>query len=98
MYDIGQATRQGLAEALDEGALEARLAAVAAQRWAEVDGAAKAMAIGTPETITEESSEIDREFYDYYRHRSFRLRRRSRVCSRSRTCWAPAGLPPMQGT
>jgi fermentation-respiration switch protein FrsA (DUF1100 family) len=67
MYDIGQATRQGLSATLDKGALETRLAAVAAQRWAEVDGAAQAMAIGTPETITEEASEIDREFYDYYR-------------------------------
>jgi fermentation-respiration switch protein FrsA (DUF1100 family) len=67
MYDIGQATRQGLTETQDKGALKTRLAAVAAQRWAEVDGAAKAMVIGTPETITEESSEIDREFYDYYR-------------------------------
>jgi uncharacterized protein len=67
MYDIGQATRQGLTETLDNVALKFRLAAVAAQRWAEVDGAAQAMAIGTPETITEESSEIDREFYDYYR-------------------------------
>ena len=67
MYDIGQATRQGLNETLDKNALKTRLAAVAAQRWAEVDGAAPAMVIGTPEVITEESSEIDREFYDYYR-------------------------------
>ena len=67
MYDIGQATRQGLNETLDKSALKTRLAAVAAQRWAEVDGAAPAMVIGTPEVITEESSEIDREFYDYYR-------------------------------
>jgi len=64
MYDIGQATRQGLNETLDKSALKTRLAAVAAQRWAEVDGAAQAMVIGTPEVITEESSEIDREFYD----------------------------------
>jgi uncharacterized protein len=67
MYDIGQATRQGLNETLGKSALKTRLAAVAAQRWAEVDGAAQAMVIGTPEAITEESSEIDREFYDYYR-------------------------------
>ena len=67
MYDIGQATRQGLNETLDKTALKSRLAAVAAQRWAEVDGAAQAMVIGTPEAITEESSDIDREFYDYYR-------------------------------
>jgi len=67
MYDIGQATRQGLNATLDKTALKTRLAAVAAQRWAEVDGAAQAMVIGTPEAITEESSDIDREFYDYYR-------------------------------
>ena len=41
MYDIGQATRQGLTETLDKGALKTRLAAVAAQRWAEVDGASE---------------------------------------------------------
>lgn len=67
MYDIGQAHRQGLAERLDTAALRANLRAVAAQRWAEVDGAERAMAIGTPQAITEESSEIDREFFAYYR-------------------------------
>ena len=67
MYDIGQATRQGLAATLDTAALKKRLEAVAAQRWSEVDGAARAMVIGTPQTITDESSDIDREFYDYYR-------------------------------
>ena len=39
MYDIGQAKRQGLAATLDEGALRKTLDDVAAQRWAEVDGA-----------------------------------------------------------
>jgi len=67
MYDIGQATRQGLTEKLDDVALKNRLTAIAAQRWAEADGAERAMIIGTPQAITEESSEIDREFYDYYR-------------------------------
>ena len=67
MYDIGQANRQGLAERLDTAALRKSLQAVAAQRWAEVDGAERAMVIGTPEVITGESSEIDREFFDYYR-------------------------------
>jgi hypothetical protein len=67
MYDIGQANRQGLAERLDEAALRGSLESIAAQRWAEVDGAERAMVIGTPQAITERSTEIDREFHDYYR-------------------------------
>ena len=67
MYDIGQATRQGLAATLDTAALEQRLQAIATQRWAEVDGAERTMAIGTPEVLTERSTAIDREFFAYYR-------------------------------
>lgn len=67
MYDIGQAHRQGLAEYADIPALKMNLADISNQRWAEVDGAARTMAIGTPQKLTEKSSEIDKEFYDYYR-------------------------------
>jgi hypothetical protein len=67
MYDIGQAKRQGLAETMDEEALRLNFRQVAAQRWAEVDGAERAMVIGTPQTLTVASTAIDREFYDYYR-------------------------------
>ena len=67
MYDIGQAQRQGLAATLDSAALRKTLDDVAAQRWAEVDGAERAMAIGTPQVLTASSTAIDREFYDYYR-------------------------------
>lgn len=67
MYDIGQASRQGLAESLDKAGLRKNLEKIAAQRWAEVDGGQRAMVIGTPEVITEHSSAIDREFFDYYR-------------------------------
>jgi fermentation-respiration switch protein FrsA (DUF1100 family) len=67
MYDIGQAKRQGLATELDEGALEKTLADVAAKRWAEVDGAERTFVIGTPQVLTAASTDIDREFYDYYR-------------------------------
>lgn len=67
MYDIGQASRQGLAESLDQAGLKKNLEKIAAQRWAEVDGGQRAMVIGTPEVITEHSSAIDREFFDYYR-------------------------------
>jgi uncharacterized protein len=67
MYDIGQAKRQSLAESLDKTALRKNLEEVAAQRWAEVDGAERTMVIGTPEVLTAASTAIDREFYDYYR-------------------------------
>lgn len=67
MYDIGQAHRQGLAENVDTAALKKNLAEISRQRWAEVDGAERTMVIGTPQTLTDKSSEIDKEFYDYYR-------------------------------
>lgn len=67
MYDIGQAHRQGLAENVDLAGLRKNLGDVAKQRWAEVDGAERTMAIGTPQKLTEKSSDIDKEFYDYYR-------------------------------
>lgn len=67
MYDIGQAMRQGLAESLDVVALRQNLEQIAAQRWAEVDGAERTLVIGTPQVLTEASSAIDREFFDYYR-------------------------------
>ena len=52
---------------LDEAALTKTLGEVAAQRWAEVDGAERTMVIGTPQALTAASTAIDREFYDYYR-------------------------------
>ena len=67
MYDIGQAKRQGLAADLDDKALRRILDEVAAQRWAEVDGAERTLVIGTPQVLTSASTAIDREFYDYYR-------------------------------
>ena len=67
MYDIGQAHRQGLAEMLDTAAVKKSVAEISKLRWAEVDGAERAMAIGTPQILTENSSAIDREFFDYYR-------------------------------
>ena len=84
MYDIGQAKRQGLAPHVDEGALRKNLNEVAAQRWAEVDGAERTMVIGTPQVLTARSTAIDREFYDYYRTPAASTRarrRRSRASS-----------------
>jgi uncharacterized protein len=67
MYDIGQAKGQGLAADIDKAGLRKSLDEVAAQRWAEVDGAERTMVIGTPQVITSASTAIGREFYDYYR-------------------------------
>jgi fermentation-respiration switch protein FrsA (DUF1100 family) len=67
MYDIGQAKRQGLADTFDPPAFKKNLESVAAQRWAEVDGAERTLVIGTPEVLTDKSTAIDREFFDYYR-------------------------------
>jgi uncharacterized protein len=67
MYDIGQAKRQGLAADMDEAGLRKSLDDIAAQRWAEFDGAERTMVIGTPQVLTSASTAIDREFYDYYR-------------------------------
>lgn len=67
MYDIGQAHRQGLAENVDTAALKKNLVEISKQRWAEVDGAERTMVIGTPQKLTGKSSDIDKEFYDYYR-------------------------------
>jgi fermentation-respiration switch protein FrsA (DUF1100 family) len=67
MYDIGQAKRQGLAENANTDALKQSLKEIAKQRWVEVDGAERTMVVGTPQTLTEKSSAIDREFFDYYR-------------------------------
>ncbi len=67
MYDIGQAKRQGLADKFDPAAFKKNLESVAAQRWAEVDGAERTLVIGTPEVLTDKSTAIDREFFDYYR-------------------------------
>lgn len=67
MYDIGLGNRQGLSRDFDLETLKERLRQVADQRWTEVDGAPRAMAIGTPEKLTEEMGPIPREFFDYYR-------------------------------
>jgi fermentation-respiration switch protein FrsA (DUF1100 family) len=90
MYDIGQAMRQGLAEQLDTAALKGSLASIAAQRWAEVDGAERTMVIGTPEALGESSTAIDEEFFDYYR--TPRGRHPRSTTAMTRTSGAPMAL------
>ncbi|HEX9964963.1 MAG TPA: alpha/beta hydrolase [Allosphingosinicella sp.] len=67
MYDIGQASRQGLSPTLDLTAFRNSLNRVAEARWAAVDGAEQEVRPGTPVRLTESSTAIDREFFDYYR-------------------------------
>ena len=67
MYDMGRAMRQGLGDTLTEDQRQQMLARVAEQRWAEVDGGQPQMVPGTPVELTDQSTAVDREFYDYYR-------------------------------
>lgn len=67
MYDIGQSKRQSLADKFDLAAFKKGLESDAAQRWAEFDDADRTLVIGTPEALTDKSTAIDREFFDYYR-------------------------------
>ncbi|PPJ54306.1 hypothetical protein CBER1_06140 [Cercospora berteroae] len=67
MYDMGTVNRQGLRNAQDVEQRKEIIAAAALQRWAQLDGAEPEWAIGTPLEITNSSTVIDREFYDFYR-------------------------------
>lgn len=67
MYDMGAASRNGIRHAQSVEARKEMIAAIAEQRWAEVDGAETELAIGTPLEITNSSTAINREFYDFYR-------------------------------
>lgn len=67
MYDMGTVTRQGLESSQSVEARKQIIAAAASQRWAELDGAETEYALGTPLEITNSSSAVDREFFDFYR-------------------------------
>jgi fermentation-respiration switch protein FrsA (DUF1100 family) len=66
MYDIGQGDRQGLSETFDLGAFQQRLADIAAQRWAEVDGAERHLIGAMPETLAKVADPVLTEFFGYY--------------------------------
>lgn len=67
MYDMGTVNRQGLENAQNVDERKEIIATAAYQRWAELDGAPTEWAIGTPLQITNSSSAVDREFFDFYR-------------------------------
>ncbi|KAH7084894.1 hypothetical protein BKA63DRAFT_528786 [Paraphoma chrysanthemicola] len=56
MYDMGAINRNGLRQAQTQS-----------ERWNETDGGATRLTGGTPQAITNESTAIDREFFDFYR-------------------------------
>lgn len=67
MYDMGAVNRNGLehAQSLDER--KEVIAQAAEQRWAEAAGGEVQYSLGTPLRITNTSTAVDEEFYDYYR-------------------------------
>ncbi|RBR20341.1 uncharacterized protein FIESC28_05305 [Fusarium coffeatum] len=67
MYDMGEVNRRGLQKALSIAERKKAIANASQQRWAEVDGGPIAYAIGSPNEIMEDSDEVAREFYDFYR-------------------------------
>ncbi|MGC5023137.1 alpha/beta hydrolase [Tsukamurella sp. DT100] len=67
MYDMGAANRFGLGRSVTLEQRRAVLAQVAAQRDAEFGGAAPEYTSGTIHELTASSSDVEREFYDFYR-------------------------------
>ena len=74
MYDMGRATREGSGDhpseddIIDDEATKALYAEVAAQRWREAEGGDVRIRFGTPEVLSENASEVAKEFYEYYRN------------------------------
>src|SRR3954469_3540522 len=67
MYDMGAANRDGLRNSVTVEQRRQVLQQAADQRDAEFGGGETAYTGGTPEELTDHSSAIDREFYDFYR-------------------------------
>ena len=67
MYDMGAVSRDGLRNAQTLEQRQEIIASSAEQRWIETKGGEIQYALGTPLTITNASTTIDREFFDYYR-------------------------------
>lgn len=67
MYDMGRERRQGYLDVMGIKERKAYLEEIAAQRWREVDGEEVRMLVGTLEAIDENSPDVAKEFFDYYR-------------------------------
>ncbi|WP_411733115.1 alpha/beta hydrolase [Paeniglutamicibacter sp.] len=67
MYDMGRDRRQHLGDTMTEAERRQEVDAMSKQRWIEAEGGQKEYVVGTPETITDDSPDVAKEFYDYYR-------------------------------
>lgn len=67
MYNMGAVSRHGLRHSQSLDQRKEVIASAAQQRWTEVEGGEIQYTGGTPNTITADSTPVDREFYDYYR-------------------------------
>ena len=67
MYDMGAANRDGLRNGMTLDQRRQVLQRAAEQRDVEFGGGDTAYIGGTPEELTDESTAVDREFYDFYR-------------------------------
>ena len=67
MYDMGAANRDGLRHAVTLEQRKTLLEQAAQQRDVEFAGGETEFTGGTPEELTDQSTAIDREFYDFYR-------------------------------
>jgi fermentation-respiration switch protein FrsA (DUF1100 family) len=67
MYDMGAANRNGLRHSVTLEQRKKILEEAAQQRHVEFTGGETKYTSGTPEQLNENSTAIDREFYDFYR-------------------------------
>ena len=67
MYDMGRAARHGINDSVSDEERKKMIEETSMQRWNEYQGGEKQFQIGTPETIDENSPDIAKEFYSYYR-------------------------------
>lgn len=67
MYDMGGVNRNGLRHSQSIQQRKEVLAAAARQRWVEAAGGEVQYEPGTPIQLTNESTAVDHEFFDFYR-------------------------------
>ncbi|KAK7177474.1 hypothetical protein PSPO01_16475 [Paraphaeosphaeria sporulosa] len=67
MYDMGAVNRNGLRKSQSVEQRKEVIATAIQQRQVEVDGGETAYTGGTPHAITNESTPVDIEFFDFYR-------------------------------
>ena len=69
MYDMGRERRQGFQDTTTPEQKRQTLDDVARQRWVEFSGGERKLVVGAPESIDENSPDVAKEFYEYYRVR-----------------------------